>query len=139
MRTRIPFFMGLCLAASILTGSCKKQVARQTEKSLLKGTWKVTFFEDKGNNETTHFDGYVFDFGSDGKVTAAKGSTSVTGSWSIGLDDGVSKLYLDFGPPSPFNELNDDWRIKDQEKTEVDLDNVSGGNGGTEYLTFGKL
>src|SRR5688572_11568646 len=114
MSTRIPFMAGVIFSLLLTFSACRKHVGQQTERDLERGDWKVTFYEDKGNNETSHFTGYIFDFTTDGNVIATKGSVTTTGTWSIGLDDGENKLYLDFGPPSPLNELNDDWHIKNE-------------------------
>ena len=35
-----------------------------------------------------------------------------------------------------FEELNDDWDVVSQSATKIELIDVSGGNGGTDYLTF---
>jgi len=37
-----------------------------------------------------------------------------------------------------FEDLNDDWDFISQSATKVELIDVSGGNGGTDYLTFEK-
>jgi hypothetical protein len=39
----------------------------------------------------------------------------------------------------PFDEFNDDWDVVTYNNTRVELFDVSGGNGGTDYLTFQKL
>jgi hypothetical protein len=53
---------------------------------------------------------------------------------SNGLD-----VILDFGTAMPFDEFNDDWDVVTYNNTRVELFDVSGGNGGTDYLTFQKL
>jgi hypothetical protein len=35
-----------------------------------------------------------------------------------------------------FEDLNDDWDIISHSPTKIELKDVSGGNGGTDYLTF---
>lgn len=71
-------------------------------------------------------------------MTATKSGSSVSGNWSTGSDDSQSKLYLTF-TAAPFNELNDDWHIVQQTSSMIQLEDVSGGNGGTDYLTFEKI
>ena len=34
------------------------------------------------------------------------------------------------------DELNSDWHIIEQNSNTIKLEDVSGGNGGTDYLTF---
>ena len=44
-----------------------------------------------------------------------------------------------FTSPTNFSdELSDDWDILSRTDTKVELVDVSGGNGGTDYLTFEK-
>jgi predicted nucleotidyltransferase len=44
-----------------------------------------------------------------------------------------------FSSPSDFEELSEDWEIISQTATKIELRHVSGGGGGTDLLTFGKL
>ncbi len=37
-----------------------------------------------------------------------------------------------------FEELSDDWDIISHSSTKIELIDISGGNGGTDYLTFEK-
>nr|WP_315147929.1 hypothetical protein [uncultured Flavobacterium sp.] len=43
-----------------------------------------------------------------------------------------------FASPATFLELTDDWEIIERTSTVIKLKDVSGGNGGTDYLTFTK-
>lgn len=130
----------LAFGLFILIGftSCKKDDSTTPSTSgMIQGTWKVTSYIDSGNNETNHYTGYSFEFKSGGVVTATKSGSTISGTWSTGSDDSQSKLYLTFSA-APFNELNDDWHIVQQTTTTLQLEDVSGGNGGTDYLTFSK-
>ena len=51
------------------------------------GSWVITNFIDSDKNETANFAGYGFSFNSDGSLVADNGSTNVTGTWSITIDD----------------------------------------------------
>ncbi|MBP6334523.1 MAG: hypothetical protein KA444_03550 [Bacteroidia bacterium] len=107
--------------------------------TLPQGQWKITYFNDSGNDETAHFTGYSFQFNSNGTVTATKGSTIVNGTWSDGNDNSTPKLVLNFGTTVKFDELNEDWHITQQSSTMIKLEHVSGGNGGTDLLYFEKI
>ncbi|NNF83239.1 MAG: hypothetical protein HKM99_10885, partial [Flavobacteriaceae bacterium] len=48
-------------------------------------------------------------------------------------------LSLDFADGIPFDEFNDDWDVISVSDTEVVLQDVSGGGGGTDVLTLQKL
>jgi hypothetical protein len=103
------------------------------------GKWKVTYYNDNGTVKTSTYSGYEFQFNSNGTVTATKAATTVSGTWHSGTDDSKLKLYLDFGIVNPFQELNDDWHVTQQSSTIITLEDVSGGGGGTDYLTFEKI
>jgi hypothetical protein len=111
------------------------------------GTWIVTLYEDDGNNETNHFTGYMFTFGNNNVLTATNGANTYTGSWSITNssssdddDNGSSDIdfNIGFATPATFEDLTDDWDIVEINDNIMKLVDVSGGNGGTDYLTFEK-
>ena len=59
------------------------------------------------------------------------------------VDDGNSSdddddFILDFAVPesSDFEDLIDDWDFISVSNTKIELIDISGGNGGTDYLTF---
>lgn len=111
------------------------------------GTWRITFYEDNGVNETNNYANYIFTFNSNGVLTATN-STSYNGTWSVtssnSTDDNPNN-DLDFNiafvapAPSAFtDDLTDDWDIISYTANRIQLIDVSGGNGGTDYLTFEK-
>lgn len=109
------------------------------------GTWRITFFEDSGNNETNHFTGYNFTFGSGNVLTATNGTNSYTGTWSVTSDDSGDDspsndldFNIAFSAPADFTDLTEDWNIITYTSTKIQLVHVSGGNGGTDYVTFEK-
>ncbi|MCB0468743.1 MAG: hypothetical protein KDC64_11120 [Aequorivita sp.] len=111
------------------------------------GSWKITYFFDSDQNETDHFTGYVFTFNNNGSLVAVKGSTTVTGTWSVtdsnsSDDDGGSNdtdFNIFFASPADFEDLSDDWDIISVSNSKIELTDVSGGNGGTDFLTFEKI
>ena len=100
------------------------------------GSWRVTYYWDTDQEETSSFSGYSFVFGAGNVLTATKNGTAVTGTWSTLLDDSVTKLVLNFATPADFEEISDDWHVVERTATKIRLQDVSGGNGGTDYLTF---
>ena len=100
------------------------------------GSWRVTYYWDTDHEETSSFSGYSFVFGSGNVLTATKNGTAVTGTWSTLLDDSLTKLVLNFATPADFEEISDDWHVVERTATKIRLQDVSGGNGGTDYLTF---
>ena len=120
---------------------------QQITNDMESGTWRITSYIDSGQDETHHFTGYDFTFNTNGTVTATDGNNVVNGTWSVtdssnSNDDSSSDDDIDFnlmfGSPADFMELNDDWDIVTHSSTMIDLIDVSGGNGGTDTLTFEK-
>lgn len=100
------------------------------------GTWYISYFFDDVD-ETNYFNGYNFTFNSNGTSLAVKNSNTINGTWNIYNDGGTEKIVLSFDG-SLLDEIEDDWRIIEYTPTLVKLKHVSGGNGGTDYLTFTK-
>lgn len=119
------------------------------------GSWKITYFFDTDSEETNNFTNYVFTFGPNGVLTATNGTDTVTGTWSVtdshnsggdGSDDDNSShnsndldFNISFASPANFAELSDDWDILSYNTSKIELKDVSGGNGGTDLLTFEKI
>ena len=111
------------------------------------GTWRITLYEDSGVNETTNYSNYIFTFNTNGVLTAAN-STSFNGTWSVtssNSNDDNPDNDLDFNiafvapaPNSFTDDLTDDWDVISHTANRIPLVDVSGGNGGTDYLTFEK-
>ncbi len=110
------------------------------------GTWRITYYYDTDKEETSSYAGYNFTFGSTA-LTATNGTNTYTGTWSVtdsnSNDDSMDDLDFNISfnnPPAPssFEDLSDDWDIIEVTDTKIKLIDVSGGNGGTDYLTFEK-
>ena len=121
--------------------SCKKDDNSSSPSSTVvtQGQWKVTLFSENGVVETSKFSNYVFTFNSNGTVSAVRSGSTVNGSWSDGNDDSQHKLILNFASPVDFTEISDDWHILQESSSKIELEDVSGGNGGTDLLTFEKI
>ncbi|GAB4162372.1 MAG: hypothetical protein Tsb0033_21240 [Winogradskyella sp.] len=106
--------------------------------TLSDGLWFVASYTEDSDDQTTDYAGYELNFDSNGTVTASNGSTTNNGTWSV-FNSG-NEVMLNFGTAMPFQELNDDdWDVISSSDTEVVLQDVSGGGGGTDTLTLQKL
>ncbi len=99
----------------------------------------MTYYYDSGSNETSNYLGYAIKFNSGGTVSALNGATTINGTWSSKNDDSQLKLILNFDNVAPFIKLNDDWHVTQQNSSIIKMENVSGGSGGTDYLTLEKV
>ena len=104
------------------------------------GTWEITKYSDDGVDETAQFSAYTFTFDSNGTVSAG----DFSGTWSTSEDNSNDDSNSDvdfniaFAVLNHLDDLTDDWEITSQTKDKLELQDVSGGNGGTDYLTFEK-
>jgi hypothetical protein len=116
----------------------------QIQNNIQDGMWRITKFIDSDKNETNHFTGYTFTFNDTGVLNATNGTNTYNGTWSItdsnSNDDSPDDLdfNINFNLTNDFEDLNDDWNIISQSSNKIELIDESGGNGGTDYLTFEK-
>ncbi len=145
MKTRYLIAFSLILLAS----SCSEDNSNKSKQDTIinaatSGTWKITYFYDSDTDETSEYTGYNFTFAASNVLTANNGSSTQTGTWSISdsnsNDDSLDDLHFNiaFSTPASFEELSDDWDIMEYTATKIKLIDVSGGGGGTDYLTFEK-
>ncbi|MCT4561928.1 MAG: hypothetical protein N4A41_11185 [Crocinitomicaceae bacterium] len=136
--------MRIVLMTSLLLVACTKKKVEKLEQKMTDGTWYVSNFNEDGDNETGHFADYTFVFKTDGTLEASKAGVVTSGTWSMTKDksNDDSSTDYDFIISLPavdkLDELNDDWDVLEQTDSKIDLMDVSGGNGGTDYLTFTK-
>lgn len=109
--------------------------------AVMSGTWRVTNFVEDGTNHTSDFTGYNFTFAASNVLSATNGTNSYVGIWSVTTDDDSQSdldFNIGFSTPATFENLSDDWDIVSRTNTQIILTDVSGGNGGTDFLTLEK-
>ena len=122
------------------------QILLQLKNTVSSGNWRITKFVDSDTVETSHFTGFDFTFDSNGTLTAMNTSDTFQGTWSITnsntSDDNSStdnfELNINFNLTNDFQDLNNDWTFLTASSNKIELIDESGGNGGTDYLTFEK-
>lgn len=137
------FFANSC--SSDDSGSSTDDTALEVSNTVTSGTWHITSYIDSGNDETSDFSGYNFTFSGNSVLTASNGTNTYTGNWIVtdsDSDDDNPSGDIDFNiiflEPASFSDLTDDWDVQSRTATKIELIDVSGGNGGTDYLTFEK-
>lgn len=121
--------------------------ASAVKAAMATGQWEISYYSDSDIDETTDFDGFIFSFIDTGVLSVTDGSSSLSGAWSVtdsdSNDDSTIGSDLDFNilfnGSELFEELSDDWEIVKYSNTKIELLDVSGGDGSTDYLTFEKL
>lgn len=134
-----------------LLGACSKWQSNQKQITNIStdGTWIVSSYIDDGDDETSDYSTFRFNFLEDGVLNAtdllSSNSNPYVGTWSItdsnsnddnSLDD--LDFNINFTVSNQLDDLSDDWDIISFTDTEIKLIDVSGGNGGTDYLTLSK-
>ena len=147
--------MFLMLSLVLMVSSCSSDddgnpnnnaaLIADVENTVESGNWVITYYFDS-TDETSDYNGFVFTFNSNGTLTATDGNNTYSGTWSVtdssnssssSNDDDVD-FNIFFSSPQDFAELSDDWEIVSYTSTKIELTDVSGGNGGTDFLTFEK-
>lgn len=130
-------------------GSPKNEKVEEVQGIAASGEWQITFFQDSDADETTNFTGYIFRFAADDILMASNSSNDYAGTWSV-VHDGTNDddngdeyddidFNIAFAAPPDFAELTEDWEIISVSASKIELRHESGGNGGTDLLTFEKL
>ena len=134
-----------------LLGACSKWQSNQKQITNIStdGTWIVSSYIDDGDDETSDYSTFRFNFLEDGVLNAtdllSSNSNPYVGTWYItdsnsNDDDSLDDLdfNINFTVSNQLDDLSDDWDIISFTDTEIKLIDVSGGNGGTDYLTLSK-
>ena len=102
--------------------------------------WKISKYVHNNEDKTSDYTGYVFDFQSNGVLSATKASSSYNGTWKEVTDSNRTKLVIAFGAPSDLVELSEDWQIVTKTDTSIKLSSTSGNtpNIGIDILEFSK-
>ena len=101
------------LLAVLLAGSlygCPGNNNDDLTPTITTGTWRVSYFIESGDEDTSLFHGYVFTFKTDGTVSVIRPSLPLApGTWNEYNND--NRLTLDFGQSGLLERLNEDWVV----------------------------
>ncbi|NJN28998.1 MAG: hypothetical protein HC819_25115, partial [Cyclobacteriaceae bacterium] len=89
---------------------------------LISGQWQVDSFIDEGSNRTSELTGYVFTFNADKSVEAVKSPTTIPGAWETDGDSGELELLLAMSGNDPFDDISEDWTVKEFTSTTIRLE-----------------
>lgn len=129
-------FLCIILAAPLLcfTACEKKHTPEEVRQTLRSGTWHVSFYSVNGTPSFA-LDDYDFTFSADGTAKADANGTHVTGTWTVSEINKENVIDLYLGHSSPFDQLDNDWKVYSLFSGRVETEND---DNGTVYLTFEK-
>lgn len=127
------------------------------QASMQDGQWRVSEFRDDDDDDneyqTVDFEGYTFEFGEDGSVSATIGDEVYTGSWRIELEDDDNddddddddddrnemEFELEFDIDNGvLDEISEDWDVLEYSDTLIRLGDEDDDDD-DELLTFEKM
>lgn len=117
----------------------------EIENIVTNGKWRISYFFETDEDETAKYEDFAFQFLPSGSLVANDGPDAVSGTWSVedqgSSDDNSDDIdfNISFSTSPLLNELSDDWEIISVTGSRIDLRHVSGGNGGTDLLTFERI
>ena len=141
----LPILLALAWACSDDPDPEENPKIEEVEDLVTNGKWQITYFFDSDEEETDKFQDYTFQFLPSGSLVANDGPAAVAGAWSVtdrkSSDDDPEDVdfNISFATSPLLDELTDDWEIILASNTRIELRHVSGGNGGTDLLTFEKI
>ena len=84
--------------------------------------WRVSFYEEEGDENTLLFSGYTIQFNED-YTLRSQGVEVVVGDWDLDLDEGEEAVSIEFDTDTePLVLLNEYWLILDHDQTQIDLE-----------------
>jgi hypothetical protein len=112
-----------------ITFSCKKLVEKKKEdlvmQAITDGRWFVKEYKAASLYVTAEFDGYEFQFYSDGKVDGFLNTAVTNGTWTGDVNQ--MTITSNFGSAGqPLSRLDGTWKITDNSYTDVLAYNVNG-------------
>jgi hypothetical protein len=115
--------LGFIVLAITVLVSCHKVVEKKAQDAIMKvmtdGQWVVTNFTSNGNNITTDFSGYSFQFFDDYTVKAMKNGTLENSGTFVG-DFSAMTISSNFpNAVNPLLLLNGTWHITNTSDTYV--------------------
>ena len=126
MKTKTTLLLML-ITGTLFFSSCKKDDNTSPSSSnnptlstlITSGSWRVSYFLESSDDHTSNFTGYVFQFNSNGTMTADVSGSTTNGTWS--MDDSNNEFHIDLGNIAPLKDLSHGWTVISKTSTEIVL------------------
>jgi hypothetical protein len=109
-------FFNSCSKEDLATPAPQQTVTSQDEQDAVTrttpapGNYNVSLYIDDNDTSTQIFRGYVFNFSSNGTLTATVNKITYRGTWRI--KDGGRELQLDIRGTNPLEKIDKSWDVK---------------------------
>lgn len=136
--------IGIAIMMAAGFSSCKKEdlgtiTTTKTTTAVSQGKYSVSKFEVNGADHANFYTGYTIDMMKGGMLVATGNGQKVVGSWHKNpLEAKVGHLTINFGSVDPFNLLNADWEVVQEDNKMIELKG-SRGDDGTSVLVLTKM
>ena len=138
MKKLVSMVLAAVALTSIISCSTNDQTMNTND---IPGLYVVHFFKNDGVDQTSNYNGYTFNFATNGSLTATKQSVATPGTWSKFTDSGRDKLQITWmggGVPTVLLEIEEDWIIKSNSSGLLVLADTSGSSGKVKELHMQK-
>ena len=146
LATMITFICYSCSSDDNDSSNTDAQLILEIETHAINGLWQISNYNDSGDDETSDYNGYTFNFEANGVLTATNGANVLTGTWSVtssnsdsGDDDIEFNIFFNVSEAHVFDDLIDDWEVSTTSSSQISLFDVSGGDGSTDVLVFSSI
>ncbi|MBM1106154.1 hypothetical protein JQC67_08405 [Aurantibacter crassamenti] len=142
------------IALLLVSNSCEKNEDIKEEKVtsadiidikavVMAGDWKLSYYFDSVNDQTSDFEAYTFNFNEGGTLGATDGNSSLSGAWQIktvSTDDETDEVNfkIHFSSSELLEKLSEDWQVKKYTDTKIELEHTNSEDAEVILLTFEK-
>lgn len=107
---------------------------------LYNGDWEITYSTISNQDNTTDYDGIVFDFQDGATFTADNGSFVANLEYEILRDiNGNLRFVINYLGQFPYWQMDDDWYITEVDQNRIELHHVNDDTNNEFVLVFEKL
>jgi hypothetical protein len=122
------FALGSLITALIIT-SCSQDdrsfISVAEAEGIIPGMWRVDYFYDNTHSSSDEFAQYLFDFNSDGTLTANDGFNTYSGVWDVSVTNADPvydmEIEISISGTESLDHLTSDWLITEMSDVRLRL------------------